>query len=763
MKASSLWLAMCLAVCVAWSVGCGKPPPPTVQTPAPPVTPPPPPPAPPAAKPEPKPIQLAQLKELTLWPGQTVPVELKVERNGNDGPVQVLVEGLPAGLSAKPVAIEAPASVGPLTLTADLALGDVELAAKLSVTISIGQLKASQPLPVKVPKLNLPRFAPAAEVLLQPGTSLTVELGFQRNGYQGPAELTVEPGLPQLTCKVASLTPTMEATRLEVAAAPETPVGVHVVRVATQFYGRKIVGEVPVKVEARPFQVKTFRVVTLRPGETQRVEVPIERGSYQGPLQLQAESLPEGVTIKNAEVSAGQKQVTLEVAVAKITPCVRSTKIVSKAGHLTSSDPIVIRVASPDATYLPPALSNSQENSEVLLRRGSIGGRLTTESKQALLEFYGGTAESEAAVLRGLRWLATHQQADGSWPLNAYGKNIANCNCQTEFEKSVDEGDMTGTAFGVLPFLGAGVVHNRSPQSPPELATYREVVKKALTFLAKKQVRSQDPKDKQDGYLGGSMYAHAAGTIALCEAYGLSGEESLRTKAQLALKYLLQAQHQKGGGWRYEPGQEGDLSVTGWVILAVRSAQLAGLRVLQDPLIRAGRFVDNCAAGPEGLKKSRYGYQPGTPENVALSAAGLLSRQYLGWAKDDRQLEAGSKYLMANLPPESGEALGPIYYYYYATQVLHHLEGENFDLWNHRMREHLIRSQEKTGHAAGSWNPQGADWGQRGGRMYATSMALITLQVYYRHLPMYRHVKRTAALLPQGDLLVRTSPGQPPP
>jgi hypothetical protein len=98
---------------------------------------------------------------------------------------------------------------------------------------------------------------------------------------------------------------------------------------------------------------------------------------------------------------------------------------------------------------------------------------------------------------------------------------------------------------------------------------------------------------------------------------------------------------------------------------------------------------------------------------------------------------------MENLPPESASQLGSLYYYYYATQVLHHLEGSDFDLWNHRMREHLIRLQESDGHAEGSWNPAGADWGKQGGRLYATSLALMTLQVYYRHLPMYRPVHRT--------------------
>ena len=121
---------------------------------------------------------------------------------------------------------------------------------------------------------------------------------------------------------------------------------------------------------------------------------------------------------------------------------------------------------------------------------------------------------------------------------------------------------------------------------------------------------------------------------------------------------------------------------------------------------------------------------------------GLKNRRLI--QLDMGALVAGAKYLMENLPPESGGSLGPIYYYYYATQVLHHMEGPNFDLWNHRMREHLIRTQEKSGHKTGSWSPQGTDQGHRGGRLYSTSMALMTLQVYYRHLPMYRPVRRTS-------------------
>jgi len=684
---------------------------------------------------------LAALNPVTLQPGGQTTVELKVERNENKGPITIEVDGLPEGVTAKAADIAEGESTGQLQLAAAQSLGDTELPASLSVKVKAGEMEATQTLGLKVPKLSLPSFSPASEVILQPGSSRAVDVGIQRNGFQGPMEVRAEGTPAKISCKVAGVAADMNSTKLEITAAADAPDGNHKIRVATTLYGRNISVEVPVKIESRPFQVDAFKVITLAPGQVTRVEVPIKRGSYKGQLQLKGAGLPEGVVIRDVQVAPGQDKAILEIdASVDAEQRVHSSKIVSAAGHLTTDGPIVIRIAGGDDTYLPPAVSANPDIAP-LLRRGSIGGRLTTESKQALLDFYGGTAESEAAVMRGLKWLAAHQQADGSWPLDKYSENIPNCDCKIEFEKEVDKDSETGgTAFGVLAFLGAGVTHNRAPKSPPELAGYQDVVRKGLVYLSRNQQRTND---NNDGYLGGNMYAHALGTIAFCEAYGLSGDENAKVNAQLALKYLLNAQHEQGGGWRYGPGQAGDMSVTGWVFLAIRSAQLAGIRVLRLPLTRAGRFVDSCAVGPPEAKMSRYAYTPGEPERLSLTAAGLLTRQYLGWGRNEPDLLAGCEYLMQHLPPESGGSLGQIYSFYYATQVLHHMEGPNFDLWNHRMREHLIRTQEKTGHMAGSWSPEGVDWGSRAGRIYSTAMAIFTLQVYYRHLPMYRHVKRS--------------------
>jgi hypothetical protein len=736
MKGSGVVWSAFLVPILLLNTGCGDPAAPVAEAPAEqssksPAQPP----------PAPKPLDLAEIKPITLHPTEQASVALKLARNGNEGVIEVIVEGAPEGIAAAAAKIPEDKSEGQLQLTAAATLGDEALEAQLQVIAKIGDLKAERILRVSVPKVNLPSFQPVAEVVLQPGTSARVRLTMDRKGFTGPLNLAPE-GVPaKVTCKVAPVADNADGTDLEIAVAAGAPDGDHKILAAATLFGRQVAAEVPLKIESRPYRVESFRVITIAPGESQRVEIPIERRSYKGAIDLAAADLPAGVHIKSARIADDQATAVLEItADAGAAQRVASSQVVSKAGSLSGADPIVIRISEGDDMYLPPGVTGNPEIAP-LLRRGSIGGRLTAESKQALLDFYGGTPESEAAVMRGLKWLAAHQQPDGSWSLKDYPRNIEGCDCKIPFEENLDDNDPAGTAFGVLPFLGAGVTHNRSPASPPELATYKGVVEKALVFLAKNQTRS---KDKKDGRFHDNMYAHALGTIAFCEAFGLSGDKRLQINAQLAIKYLLAAQHDQGGGWRYRSGQEGDMSVTGWVFLAIRSAQLAGLMVDRPPLVRAERFVNSCGVGPEGAKMSRYAYLPGQEPKLSLSAAGLLTREYLGWREDEPDLVAGASYLMENMPPEKGSSLGAIYYYYYATQVLHHMEGPNFDLWNHRMREHLIRTQEKSGHKAGSWSPQGTDQGHRGGRLYSTSMALMTLQVYYRHLPMYRPVRRTS-------------------
>lgn len=358
----------------------------------------------------------------------------------------------------------------------------------------------------------------------------------------------------------------------------------------------------------------------------------------------------------------------------------------------------------------------------------------------------GGTDESEAAVARGLAWLARHQSPDGRWSGDKYHLARPGCRCRTPAEQGVGAHDVAMTGFALLAFLGAGHAHmvpeganNVAKQSP-----YRNNVLRGLMWL----VQQQDGRGK----IGkGNTYEAAIATIALCEAYAMTRDPRLQGPAQKAVNYLVSIQHPTTGGWRYGERDPGDTSVVGWCVMALRSGQMGGLNVPSASLDGARRFLDRVAGkitidGKE-YTKAVYGYtDPGASFN--LTAVGLLCRQYLGWGPLVPDLHAGCKFLLRYKPPDKDKVTNPrnlpLYGYYYATQVMHHMEGQYFDEWNPNMRDLLIKLQEKSDPAScnyGSWPPEYFDFGPRAGRIYSTALCILTLEVYYRHLPMYRRME----------------------
>jgi hypothetical protein len=317
-----------------------------------------------------------------------------------------------------------------------------------------------------------------------------------------------------------------------------------------------------------------------------------------------------------------------------------------------------------------------------------------------------GTRASDAAIVAGLLWLSRQQAADGRWMLDGMFKDKGTAN------------DTAGTGLALLPFLGVGKTHK-----PAKDNLFDKTVGKGLRYLASRQ----DPKR---GDLGGGMYGHAIGTIALSEAYGLTQDPNLRLPAQRAVNFIVYAQHEKGG-WRYTPGQEGDLSVTGWQIMALKSAQMAGLDVPAATLKKAERFLDSLVSPTEG-----YGYID-TNASPTMSAVGLLSRQFLqGWGPQNLRLIKG---INANIKPTPPGVRKDAYYYYYATQVMYHFGGDAWKDWNQQMRDLLVKTREddKNSPNFGSWNSAGDAHGGSGGRLMVTALNLLTLEVYYRYLPLY--------------------------
>jgi hypothetical protein len=334
----------------------------------------------------------------------------------------------------------------------------------------------------------------------------------------------------------------------------------------------------------------------------------------------------------------------------------------------------------------------------------------------------GGTTLTEAAVARGLKWLTNHQNHDGSWSLSGFHR-AGDCNCSGDGAYHTRS---PGTALAMLPYLGAGQTHLAG--------RYKGTVSRGLRWLIQNQGEDGDLRAGANGNEG--MYTHGQATIVLCEAFAMTGDEELRVPAQRAVDFILQAQY-NDGGWRYQPGpksQRGDTSVVGWQLMALQSARAANLTVPDEAWGMADLYFD----GVQHRDGALYSYQSRGSPTPAMTAEALLCRMYLGWTKDRPGLVHGVQWLSENHPPSASDT--NIYYWYYATQVLHHYGGQEWEEWNLRMRDILVNSQAKSGHEAGSWNPRG-DHASAGGRIYMTALAICTLEVYYRHLPIFRQIE----------------------
>ncbi len=374
--------------------------------------------------------------------------------------------------------------------------------------------------------------------------------------------------------------------------------------------------------------------------------------------------------------------------------------------------------ALPDATVAAP---NPVMPLGPVTMNTTIGVALTGREpgmKEALIKSFGGTAKTEGAVALGLRWLAAQQHRSGMWSLAGPYADGAQ-----------SENPEAATAMALLAFQGAGY----TPMGDPQHA-FTPVVRRGWNALLKRQ--ESDGRFFHDVPATHQLYTQAQCTIALCELYAMTGDAAYFEPAQRAVDYCVRVQSDEGG-WRYEPGFDNDMSVTGWFVMALQSARMAGIEVPSPVFEKIERFLDSVQRGSEeGYDVgSRYAYQPNHGATLPLSAEGLLCRQYLGWPRDDPRLAAGVEYLVANLPAWNKRN---VYYWYYATQVLHHMEGDAWRAWNDQMRQVLPDHQEKRGRERGSWDPRGDRWGDAGGRLYVTCLSIYVLEVYYRHLPLYR-------------------------
>ncbi|MBY0588149.1 terpene cyclase/mutase family protein [bacterium] len=368
------------------------------------------------------------------------------------------------------------------------------------------------------------------------------------------------------------------------------------------------------------------------------------------------------------------------------------------------------------------------ENARALAAKGT-GGILQGRgkgNKLGLLASQGGSKETEDAVHWGLDWLARHQFPAGHWSLD-----------HTPLSKGPSTGGgrsrsmVAATGMAVLPFLASGYTHKEGP--------YRQVVSSALKFLIENQQPSGLLQAPGDSAL---FYSHGLAAIPLCEAYALTKDPNLAAPATAAIRFLLETQNNQGG-WRYNVGDgQCDTSVLGWQLMAMKSARLAGIDVPEEAFTRCKAFLETVRAGSD---REKFGYINERGKVVidhlqSTTSIGQLCLQFMGLPQDDVSLGKSVDLMLSKTPNLNTR---DCYYWYYATQVIHNVQGPKWDQWNRVMKRVLVSSQntdeKSTDH--GSWDPNKPTpdlWGaQAGGRHMVTCFHILCLEVYYRYLPIY--------------------------
>ena len=306
----------------------------------------------------------------------------------------------------------------------------------------------------------------------------------------------------------------------------------------------------------------------------------------------------------------------------------------------------------------------------------------------------GATPETEAAVKAALKWLADNQEQDGRWDAQKFdagreemvsGRNRLNAGARA------DTG-MTGLAL--LAFLAAGHTNQRG--------SYQSNVRRGIEYLVTIQGRDGNLAGQATTYA--AMYCHAMATFALSEAYAMTGQEELELPVKRAVVYIVASQNPSGGGWRYQPRDEGDTSQLGWQLMALKSAELAGIPTPQATRYGAIRFLNSVSSGTH---RGLASYRPTEPASRPMTAEALVCRQFLGMDRESPTAREAGDYLLGELP---GKGKANLYYWYYATLGMYQLQGTHWERWNKALQTNLLASQRKTGSLAGSWDPDTV-WG----------------------------------------------------
>jgi hypothetical protein len=371
---------------------------------------------------------------------------------------------------------------------------------------------------------------------------------------------------------------------------------------------------------------------------------------------------------------------------------------------------------------LPPAFAHS-----------SLEGR-STENRMKLAMSRGGSEASEKAVELALEWFTAHQHRDGGWstvfedPQSPcfLANGAVHARCRHGSLEHFNQKRIAATGLALLTYLGAGYTHIEGKYQPQ--------VYRGLQFLMSKMQRTRPSREDQrlpgqyEMGVAHEMYEQGIASLAICEAYQMTHDKILEKPCQDATDFILHAQFYDGS-WGYQSRTPGDLSIVGWQMMSLKSANASDLLIDTLKVRRVDRFLD--AMCVDGI---HYRYR-GPKATRSMTAIGILMRLYLGYPRTDPRLMRGAQFVAEKGPSESD-----VYLNYYGSQALFQLESPFWKKWNPMVRDYLVQTQSKNEHETGSWFFEDLDekLNYVGGRLYTTAMCAMTLEVYYRYMPVYQ-------------------------
>ena len=426
----------------------------------------------------------------------------------------------------------------------------------------------------------------------------------------------------------------------------------------------------------------------------------------------------DGGAAPAAQKQEKQKVVKLMQRQKKAQPSTQQTFRTTAISDITLPDfnELDVKDLAPVVEAAAPTMSAASMNNDQMKKSmAGIGLALPKTMQQrcdpkkriARLKSGGGKTMTETAIVKGLNWLKTIQDPEGSWG----GKDKD----ETGALKPSDKNAMTGMAL--LCYLG----HCELQDSPE----FGPTVQKAIKFITS---TTPEPKIDQRG-----SYSHPIRTYALCEAYTMTKIKRLEEFAKRATIHIIKGQNENGG-WAYAfgkgPAAHTDLSVTGWNIQALKAAAYTGIEIsgLDEAMDKAIAYVKKCQDS-----KGAFGYKMGSNGKSSLTGTGILSLQIWKNAKSE-EAKKGLEWIVQNEAVKTDWSTINVYGWYYHAQACFQATGVSggakyWKAWNKDFQKTVTSNQAEDGHWPHGYHFHGDT------DIYRTTMAILMLEVYYRYMP----------------------------